>query len=46
MPKVDASDALAVAVTHLQASQVMRAAMPDATTRSPRRFNVRKASPV
>ncbi len=46
LPKTDASDALAVAVTHLQASQVMRAAMPDPSTRAPRRFNVRKVSPV
>ena len=48
LPALDASDALAVAVTHLQASQVLRAAMPEATARAGRRsrFNYRKAPSV
>ena len=48
LPALDASDALAVAVTHLQASQVMRAAMPETPARQGRRarFNYRKAPSV
>jgi crossover junction endodeoxyribonuclease RuvC len=48
LPALDASDALAVAVTHLQASPLLRAAMPEMPARQTgrARFNYRKAPSV